>query len=63
MVNYCKLIASLRAQRSVSNNSTGLQHYMTDIIENSTRKKLIETLDNKHLGFNENLLFIYLNLG
>jgi hypothetical protein len=31
-------IASLRAQRSVSNNSTGLQHYLTAIIENSTRK-------------------------
>ena len=44
-------IASLRAQRSVSNNSTGLQHYLTAMIENSTRKTLIETLDSKHLGW------------
>ena len=44
-------IASLRAQRLVSNNSTGLQHYLTAMIENSTRKTLIETLDSKHLGW------------
>ena len=44
-------IASLRSLRSVGNNALILHHYLTYMLENSTRKAFLETLDNKHLGW------------